>query len=115
LGDHAELDLAEHEGGRDNQNRNELNKPIIAGRKEPDIAVDRRDAPEILDDSLQALSKPCGLALALVSNPNTFGIVANMDERRAEARLAVELVAVQLDERPGELDRQIRAERGAVD
>ena len=61
------------------------------------------------------LSKPCGLGLAFLSNHNTFGIVANMDKGRAEARLAVELVAVQLDERPGELDRQIRAERGIND
>ena len=35
-----------------------------------------------------------------------------MDEGRAEARLAVELVTVQLNERAGKLDRQIRAERG---
>ena len=38
-----------------------------------------------------------------------------MNESRAEARFAVELVAVQLNERPGELDRQIRAECGIDD
>jgi hypothetical protein len=35
-------------------------------------------------------------------------------ERLSQARLVVELIAVQPDERPAELDRQIRAERSAA-
>jgi hypothetical protein len=86
-------------------------EPIVTGREETDVAVDHRDATEILGEPIDALPKPRDLPLASASKHDAFGILANMNESGAEVCLVVELVAVQPDERPGEFDRQIRAER----
>src|SRR6478609_4268670 len=54
LSDDAELDLSFDEGRGDDEGRDDLDDPIVTGREEANIAVDRGDLAKIADEVIES-------------------------------------------------------------
>src|SRR6185437_9382774 len=109
LGNDAKLDLPFDKGRGDDEGRNNLDHPIVAGGEEADIAVDRGDLAKIGDEVIEPTEQLSHLRWLVSRRHNGVSVVPDVDQPGAEARFLVQLVVVQSDQRASKQKGKERA------
>ena len=100
LGDYAEFDLAGDVCGGHDQYRDDLDHPVVAGREEADIPVDGDDCATVGDQLVELAEQSSRLRVLLARQQNRLRVFLHVNKSGAKARLFVQLIVVQFDERP---------------
>src|SRR3984957_2069742 len=111
LSNDAELDLPFDEGWSDDEGRNDLDHPIVAGGEEANIAVDRGDRAKIGDEVVEPTEQLSHLRVLISRGHDGVRVISDRDEPGAEARFLVQLVVVQSDQRAPKQKGEERAAR----